>query len=213
MEAPAPNNNQSQDLSFLQCYICFQNVKKPRMCPSCSKLACHNCLRTWIEESKSECPHCRKPLLLGNFADCERFVNDIKHLLSNIDSNEKLKEKCPEHRIEMQYYCEDCKDPMCSDCGMFGKHRGHNIIHLNKIYQENKNKILNELAKFDNKIELFRKNAYFIKMEMQKLMMQIGQKKSFIEEYFIALIERLDEEYKEKKEKVEAKYDENVQQI
>lgn len=112
-----------QDLSFLQCYICFQNVKKPRMCPSCSKLACQNCLRTWIEESKPECPHCRKPLLLGSFADCERFVNDIKHLLSSMDSNERLKEKCVEHRIEMSYFCEECSEAICSDCGMFGKVR------------------------------------------------------------------------------------------
>jgi dsDNA-specific endonuclease/ATPase MutS2 len=81
------------------------------------------------------------------------------------------------------------------------------------VYQENKNKILNELAKFDNKIELFRKNGASIKQEMQKLHQQVSQKKNFIEEYFVTLIERLDDEYKEKKEKVEAKYDENVQEI
>lgn len=81
------------------------------------------------------------------------------------------------------------------------------------MYQENKNKILNELAKFDNKIELFRKNGFLIKQEMQRLLLQMGQKKNFIEEYFVTLIERLDEEYKDKKEKVEAKFDENVQEI
>jgi hypothetical protein len=43
------------------------------------------------------------------------------------------------------------------------QHRTHKIIHLSKVYQENKNKILNELAKFDNKIELFRKNGVFVK--------------------------------------------------
>jgi hypothetical protein len=68
------------------------------------------------------------------------------------------------------------------------QHRSHSIIHLSKIYQENKNSILNELAKFDNKIELFRKNGYLIKQELQKLLMQVGQKKNFIEEYFITLI-------------------------
>ncbi len=42
---------------------------------------------------------------------------------------------------------------------------------------------------------------------MQKLLLQVSQKKNFIEEYFVTLIERLDDEYKDKKEKVEAKYD------
>lgn len=69
----------------------MNNVKKPRMCPSCSKLACESCLRKWIEDSRSECPHCRKVLPLTSFADCERFVNDIKHLISTMDSNEKTK--------------------------------------------------------------------------------------------------------------------------
>ena len=59
------------------------------------------------------------------------------------------------------------------------------------MYQQSKNKILNELARFDNKIETYRKTGYFIKVEMQKLIMQIGQKKSFIEEYFVSTIERL----------------------
>lgn len=76
---------------------------------------------------------------------------------------------------------------------MLSKHRAHKIIHLSKVYQENKNKILNELAKFDNKIELFRKNGSLIKQEMQKLLLQVSQKKNFIEEYFVTLIERLDE--------------------
>lgn len=62
----------------------------------------------------------------------------------------------------------------------FIQHRGHAIIHLSKVYQENKNKILNELAKFDNKIELFRKNGTTIKQELQRLHVQASQKKNFI---------------------------------
>ena len=69
------------------------------------------------------------------------------------------------------------------------------------------------MAKFDNKIELFRKNGHLIKGELQRLLLQVGQKKNFIEEYFVTLIERLDEEYKERKEQIEAKHDENQQEI
>jgi len=60
------------------------------------------------------------------------------------------------------------------------QHRGHAIIHLSKIYQDHKNRILNELAKFDNKIELFRKNGVLIKQELSRLHIAASQKKNFI---------------------------------
>ena len=60
---------------------------------------------------------------------------------------------------------------------------------------------MNKLAKFDNKIELFGRKGFLIKQEMQRLLLQMGQKKNFIDEYFVTY-----EEYKEKK-KVESKYD------
>ena len=41
----------------------------------------------------------------------------------------------------------------------------------------------------------------------------MSQKKNFIEEYFVGLIERIDDEYKEKKERIEGRYDENLQEI
>ena len=86
------------------------------------------------------------------------------------------------------------------------QHKQHSVTHLRKVYQHNKNRILNELARFDNKIETYRKNGYFIKVEMQKLLIQMGQKKSFIEEYFVNTIERLEEEFKDKQEKISEKY-------
>jgi hypothetical protein len=39
-----------------------------------------------------------------------------------------------------------------------------------------------------------------IEQEMQNLLSQMGQNKNFIEECLVTLIERLDEEYKDKKE-------------
>lgn len=77
--------------SFMNCYICFEGLKKPRMCPGCSKVACEKCLRQWIEERRSECPHCRKIMPLNNFAECERFISDVRHLLKAMDRNEKVK--------------------------------------------------------------------------------------------------------------------------
>lgn len=71
---------------------------------------------------------------------------------------------------------------------VYTQHRGHAIIHLSRVYQDHKNRILNELAKFDNKIELFRKNGALIKQELQRLHITASQKKNYIEEYFVSLI-------------------------
>ena len=60
---------------------------------------------------------------------------------------------------------------------------------------------------------MFRKNGALIKQELQKLHVQVSQKKNFIEEYFVSLIEKIDEEYKEKKERIEGRFDENLQEI
>lgn len=42
---------------------------------------------------------------------------------------------------------------------------------------------------------------------MHTLQLHHSNKKSFIQEYILTLLERLDEEYAEKKEKIDARYD------
>lgn len=48
---------------------------------------------------------------------------------------------------------------------------------------------------------------------MQKLVINIGNKKNIIEEYFLGIIERLEDEFKEKQEKVTEKYEANTKEI
>ncbi len=69
------------------------------------------------------------------------------------------------------------------------------------------------MAKFDQKIESYRKKGFYIKLETQKLMIQIGQKKSFIEEYFLGLMERLEDEFRDKKLKLENEHEDNSHEI
>lgn len=44
-------------------------------------------------------------------------------------------------------------------------------------------------------------------------MIQIGQKKTFIEDYFLTLIERLEEEFRDKKAKLENQLEQNSHEI
>ena len=61
---------------IFKCFICFGRVKNAQMCPHCSKLCCNNCIKKWLTEQKSQCPHCRAPLRVSQLVNC-RFVSEI----------------------------------------------------------------------------------------------------------------------------------------
>ena len=42
--------NDIQDL--VKCYICLGQIKEPKMCIFCHRLACGDCLRQWLREKK-----------------------------------------------------------------------------------------------------------------------------------------------------------------
>ena len=53
--------NEVEDL--VKCYICLGQIKEPKMCRFCHRLACGNCLRQWLREKKT-CGYCRKILTI-----------------------------------------------------------------------------------------------------------------------------------------------------
>ena len=63
------NLNINEENNLLQCIICYRKVKKARMCPSCSKLGCHDCLFTWSAK-QNECPSCRVYLKFSDYTNC-----------------------------------------------------------------------------------------------------------------------------------------------
>lgn len=64
------DQNLKKFIDYLKCFICYQQVKEPVMCPGCSGFACHGCLSVWIQQNKSECPICRKDLQINQIIKC-----------------------------------------------------------------------------------------------------------------------------------------------
>ena len=64
---------------ILSCFICFERVKEPHMCPTCSKICCLSCISKWLTERRSQCPHCRAPLFVSGLVNC-RFMEDVSHV-------------------------------------------------------------------------------------------------------------------------------------
>jgi hypothetical protein len=148
----------------VKCYICFDKITKPKMCPHCHRIACEKCLYNWfITLKKDKCGFCR---LKSNFYEMisvpfmdavvnfvDQFFNKRSRLSDMIDK--EFLEYCPEHKNEMlYYYCLDCGKPYCKTCFVFfgeekDKHIGHSIIE----YEKYKNMSLPLLKKNTDKLE------------------------------------------------------------
>ncbi len=148
----------------VKCYICFDKITKPKMCPHCHRIACEKCLYNWfVNLKKTKCGFCRlksnfQEMISVPFMDAvvtfvEKYFNKRKNLSTTIDK--EFLEYCPEHTNELlYYYCLDCGKPYCKTCFVFfgeekDKHIGHSIIE----YEKYKNMSMPLLKKNTDKLE------------------------------------------------------------
>jgi len=61
----------------------MDKLRDARLCPHCSKLCCFPCIRRWLVEQRSQCPHCRLPLRPHELVNC-RWVGDITQQLESL---------------------------------------------------------------------------------------------------------------------------------
>lgn len=60
-----------------RCFICMEKLRNAHLCPHCSKLCCYQCIRRWLTEQRSQCPHCRASLHIHELVNC-RWVEEVR---------------------------------------------------------------------------------------------------------------------------------------
>ena len=174
------NDNLGSEIKdTVKCYICFDKITKPKMCPHCHRIACEKCLHNWfINLNKKNCGFCRKSTnfsemvsvpfmdIVVDFVD--KFFN--KNITEQNDKNfcdKNFLEFCTQHKNEMlYYYCLDCGKAYCKTCFVFfgkekDKHVGHSIIE----YEKYKNMSFPLLKKNKEKLE---KNIYHVEENIKR---------------------------------------------
>lgn len=68
-----------------RCFICMEKLRDAHLCPHCSKLCCYVCIRRWLTEQRSQCPHCRASLHLHELVNC-RWVEDVTQHLDTLQA-------------------------------------------------------------------------------------------------------------------------------
>ncbi|KAJ1553061.1 hypothetical protein HK405_009070, partial [Cladochytrium tenue] len=91
----------------MQCYICFESMVRPVMCPACSKIGCSDCVTRWLHHERNQCPHCRRPLVASQLVPC-RFMNDLEKHKSH--SLEKLQAVWSTQRARIKAIIDDFAD-------------------------------------------------------------------------------------------------------
>ena len=162
-EKQKEENITSELKDTVKCYICFDIITKPKMCPHCHRIACEKCLYNWFMiEQKKNCGFCRKNVnfyemvsvpFMSTVVD---FVEKVfeKDKNGEIKFSEKFQEFCPNHANEkLYYYCLDCDRGYCQTCFVFfgeekDRHVSHNIIE----YEQYKNLNFTSLKSYEDKI-------------------------------------------------------------
>ena len=145
--------------AIIKCYICLGKIKNPCMCPLCQKLTCEECIKKWLVEKKSQCPHCRVNLNFNQLIHLS-FMTDVANYIDKINSSKKVEESeiCEKHKIKNLYYCVECETPLCSDCYMLeDKHKKHKIKKIDEIFKFHLEKIKQEKEALDFEENTLRK--------------------------------------------------------
>ena len=174
------NDNQdnlgSEIKDTVKCYICFDKITKPKMCPHCHRMACEKCLYNWfVNLNKKNCGFCRKgtnfsEMVAVPFMDIVvDFVDKFFNKNISEDNNKNFYDKnflefCPEHKNEMlYYYCLDCGKAYCKTCFVFfgeekDKHTEHSIIEYEKYKNMSFPLLKKNLDKLESNIQHVEEN-------------------------------------------------------
>ena len=165
-EKQKEENLTSELKDTVKCYICFNIITKPKMCPHCHRIACEKCLYNWFMiEQKKACGFCREKVnfyemvsvpFMSTVVD---FVEKVfeKDKDGEIKLSQKFQEFCPNHpNDKLFYYCLDCNRGYCQTCFVFfgeekDRHVSHNIIE----YEQYKNMNFSTLKLYEDKMNLF----------------------------------------------------------
>ncbi|XP_011702182.1 PREDICTED: uncharacterized protein LOC105458510 [Wasmannia auropunctata] len=143
-----------------RCFICMEKLRDAHLCPHCSKLCCYTCIRRWLTEQRSQCPHCRASLHLHELVNC-RWVEEVTQQLdtlqavciSNFRHDDSSRDRCATHQEKLSVYCWTCRKCICHQCALWGgTHSGHTFKPLEDVYDQHVSQIKAEVGQLNRRL-------------------------------------------------------------
>lgn len=144
---------------MFRCFICMEKLRDAHLCPHCSKLCCYVCIKRWLTDQRSQCPHCRASLHIHELVNC-RWVEEVTQQLDTLQmvgtsgkGEELCKDRCDFHREKLSVYCWMCRKCICHKCALWGgTHSNHTFKPLDEVYDEHVNQINEEVAQLRRRL-------------------------------------------------------------
>ncbi|XP_022185884.2 E3 ubiquitin-protein ligase TRIM37 [Nilaparvata lugens] len=139
-----------------RCFICMEKLRDAHLCPHCSKLCCYVCIRRWLTEQRSQCPHCRASLHLHELVNC-RWVEEVTQQLDSLQASARPpntdNDRCLAHQEKLSVYCWTCRLCICHGCALWGgRHSGHTFKPLDEVYEQHRTQIRDEAAQLRRRL-------------------------------------------------------------
>ncbi|XP_063973807.1 uncharacterized protein LOC135160770 isoform X2 [Diachasmimorpha longicaudata] len=142
-----------------RCFICMEKLRDAHLCPHCSKLCCYTCIRRWLTEQRSQCPHCRASLHLHELVNC-RWVEEVTQQLDTLQATgltnsrfDESRDRCSVHSEKLSVYCWTCGRCICHQCALWGgTHSGHTFKPLEEVYEQHVTQISGEVRQLKRRL-------------------------------------------------------------
>lgn len=195
----------------MNCNNCNQpfnsHTRTPKLLPSCGHSLCTPCLSSLTD---THLPTFNCPSDNISYPTSQIF-NDNLYILSLFQSETTVdvptEEPCSLHKRRKDIYCSDCGMEICSDCVLFGSHKGHKYDSLTQARERQIVVLKGHLTKF-SKIE--KKCDFNILEDLGKVM---EEKVLLINREFDVLAGTVEERRREAVESVKKTYSGYMQSV
>merc|ERR1719336_3257527 len=122
------------------------------------------CMRRWLTEQRSQCPHCRASLHIHELVNC-RWVEEVTQQLDTLkevgagpgrhelEVTPHKEDQCERHEEKLSVYCWTCNTCICHQCALWGgTHTGHTFKPLEEIYDGHVSHIKEEVSLLRRKL-------------------------------------------------------------
>ncbi|XP_033125224.1 tripartite motif-containing protein 2-like, partial [Anneissia japonica] len=108
------------DDKVLECTICFKRLQNPKSL-NCLHSFCLACLEDWVKtKGQLSCPTCSKlyPIPEGGLQKLppNTFLNNLLETIEQFSERDQMKCSVCEKDEQVKYYCQDCRQYLCSTC-------------------------------------------------------------------------------------------------